>query len=340
MRVLILIISLCVNFSPAAYANQVVDFYRGKTFTIYIGYGVGGAYDLYARTIGRHLGRHIPGGPVVQYSNMPGASTMVLANYLAKIAPPDGLQIGAVNSALLFDPLFTGSETKAQFKGPDIATIGNAASSAAVLFTWKDSGVEKFEDLYKKDLVIGAMTRTGDTYVIPAAIKKILLLDRLRIVTGYPGTREAALALERGEITGRVWDMDGIRSTKPNWLTDKQIHIIAQLAREKMPEVPPQVPLIMDFIPREEDRQALNVIFLSTLMARPYIAPPNTPDDRLQALRKAFMETMNDPAFLSDAEKVGATISPMSGEDMKMLVEGAYRLPQEVIKRVRDLTAE
>jgi hypothetical protein len=148
------------------------------------------------------------------------------------------------------------------------------------------------------------------------------------------------MALERGEITGRVWDMDGIRSTKPHWLTDKQIHIIAQLAREKMPEVSPLVPLIMDFIPQEEDRKALNVIFLSTLMARPYIAPPGTPDDRLQALRNAFMATMNDPLFLTDAEKVGATISPMSGENMKSLVDDAYRLSPEVIKRVRELTAE
>ncbi len=340
MRALILIIGLCLAFSQTARANPVEDFYRGKTLTIFIGYGVGGAYDLYARTIGKHLGRQIPGRPAIQYSNMPGASTMVLANYLARVAPPDGLQIGAVNSALLFDPLFTGPETKAHFKGPDMATIGNAASSAAVLFTWKDSGIEKFEDLYKKDLVIGAMTRTGDTYIIPAAIKKILSLDRLKIVTGYPGTREAAMALERGEITGRVWDMDGIRSTKPHWLTDKQIHIIAQLAREKMPEVSPLVPLIMDFIPQEEDRKALNVIFLSTLMARPYIAPPGTPDDRLQALRNAFMATMNDPLFLTDAEKVGATISPMSGEDMKSLVDDAYRLSPEVIKRVRELTAE
>ena len=245
-----------------------------------------------------------------------------------------------MNSALLFDPLFAGEKSKAQFTGPDMTAIANAASSAAVLFSWKTSGVSRFEDLKSKELVIGAMTKTGDTYIIPSAIKKILSLDNLKIVTGYPGTREAALALERGEISGRVWDMDGIRAARPHWLAEGSINILAQLARSKMPEVPADVPLIKDFIPNEDDQKVLDVIFLSTLIARPYIAPPNVPAARVRALRQAFMDTMKDPDFLAEAKRAGISINPMSGEEMERLVKDAYSLPDHVISRVRDVIAD
>src|SRR3954454_7548414 len=149
--------TLCVALSslPAA-AQSVADFYRGKTITCFIGYGVGGGYDLFARTISRHMPRHIPGNPTILPVNMPGASSMVLGNHLAKRAPQDGTAFGAVNSALLFDPLFTGAETKAQFKGPEMVPIGNAVSSAGVLVAWHTSGVKTIDDLRTKPLIIGA----------------------------------------------------------------------------------------------------------------------------------------------------------------------------------------
>jgi tripartite-type tricarboxylate transporter receptor subunit TctC len=321
-------------------AAQDNDFYRSKTVTFYVGYEVGGAYDLYARTIGRYLGRHIPGNPTIVMSNMPGASTMVLGNYLAKLAPRDGTAFGAVNAALIFDPLFAGSASKAQFSGPDMTMLGNAVSAAAVLFAWKTTGIESFADLKSKDLLIGAMTKTGDTYVLPAALKKILGLDHLRIVTGYPGTREAVLALERGEIMGRVWDMDGIRSTRPQWLTDGSIHLLAQLAPRKSPEVPASVPLAREFIDNEADRKALDVISMTTLMARPYLAPPGLPPDRVAILRKAFMDTFADQDFLADMRRAQANVLPMSGEEMQRAVQEAYGLPEASIRRIRDILAD
>ena len=195
---------LCVT--PTA-ADPVADFYRGQTINCYIGYGVGGAYDFFGRMISKYMSAHIPGHPTIFPSNVPGASSMLLANRLAKIAPRDGTAFGIVNSALIFDPLFSGSKSKAQFTGPDMTMIGNAVSAAAVLLSWKNSGVKSVEDLRHKKLVVGAMTRTGDTYVLPLAMKRVLQLDNMSIVTGYPGTREALLALERGEITGRTWEI-------------------------------------------------------------------------------------------------------------------------------------
>ena len=328
------LVSLALCAAPAA-ADPVADFYRGKTITTYIGYGVGGGYDLFARTISRHMPRHIPGNPTMLPVNMPGASSMVLGNHLAKRAPQDGTAIGAVNSALVFDALFAGQESKAQFRGPDMTMIGNAVSSASVLVAWHTSGVKTIDDLRQKPLIVGATSRSGDTYLLPLAVKNVLGLDRLKIITGYPGTREAAIALERGEITGRVWDMEGIKAGRPQWLRDGSLNIVAQLAPRKMPEVPASVPLVKDYLSNDEDRKVLDVIFISTVLARPYIAPPGIPAERAKALRDAFMATMSDAEFLAEVHKLQLTIDPTSGEEMERIVRDAYGLPENIVLKVR-----
>jgi tripartite-type tricarboxylate transporter receptor subunit TctC len=321
-------------------AETVAEFYRGKTIICYIGYGVGGGYDLFARTISRYLPRHIPGNPTISPVNMPGASSMILANHLAKRAPHDGTAFGAVNSALVFDPLFAGSESKAQFAGPDMTMIGNAVSSASVLVAWNTSGVKTIADLKQKRLIIGATSRSGDTYLLPLAVKNVLALDNLKIITGYPGTREAAIALEQGEITGRVWDMEGIKAARPYWLKDGSINIVAQLAPRKMPEVPPDVPLVKDYASNDDEKKVLDVIFTSTILARPYVAPPGVPADRVKALRDAFMATMKDPDFLAETQKLQLTIDALSGEEMERVVRDAYALPEAVIAKVRKALAD
>jgi tripartite-type tricarboxylate transporter receptor subunit TctC len=271
---------------------------------------------------------------------MPGASSLVLGNHLAKRAPQDGTAFGAVNSALLFDTLFAGTESKAQFHGTDLTIIGNAVSSAAVLVTWHTSGIKTIADIRQKPLIVGAVSRTGDTYLIPLAVKNILGLDNLKLITGYPGTREAVIALERGEITGRVWDMEGLKAARPQWLRDGSLNIVAQLAPRKMPEVPASVPLVKDYVANEDDRRVLDVIFISTVLARPYIAPPNIPRERVKALRDAFMATMADPQFLAEIQKLQLTIDPTSGEEMERIVREAYALPDSIIAKVRKALAD
>jgi tripartite-type tricarboxylate transporter receptor subunit TctC len=334
-RLLSLAIAVSILSGARASAESVADFYKGKTITVYIGYGVGGGYDLFARTISRHMPRHIPGNPTMLPLNMPGASSMLMANHLAKRAPRDGTAIGAANSALVFDRLFAGAESKAQFSGPDMTMIGNAVSSAAVLVAWHESGVKTLEDVRQKGLIVGATSRTGDTYLLPLAVKNILGLDRMKIIIGYPGTREAAIALERGEITGRVWDMEGIKAARPQWISEGSLNIVAQLAPKKMPEVPANVPLVKDTVTDADDRRVLDAIFISTVLARPYIAPPDIPADRRQALRDAFMATMKDPAFLAETKKLQLSIDPTSGEEMARIVSEAYALPEPLVARVR-----
>lgn len=321
-------------------ADPVAEFYKGRTVTVFIGYETGGAYDFYGRAVAKFLPRHMPGAPQALPMNRPGASSMVLGNHLARTAPRDGTAIGIVNSALLFDPLFSGAESKAQFKGPDLTMIGNVTRHAAVLISWRDSGVKSLADLRSKELVIGAMTKTGDTYVLPSAVRKVLKLDNLKIVTGYPGTREAVLAIERGEIKGRVWDMEAIRATRPQWLKDGSINIIAQLAAERMPDVPPEVPLVNDFVTSEDDKRVLNTIFITTVLARPFIAPPDLPAERTKALRDAFMGVMKDPEFLAEMAKLSLSIHATSGEEMQHMVADAYALPDALVRKVRDVLAD
>jgi tripartite-type tricarboxylate transporter receptor subunit TctC len=323
-----------ISAQPAA-ADAIADFYRGKTITCFIGYGVGGGYDLFSRTISRHMTRHIPGNPTIVPINMPGASSMVLGNHLARRAPRDGTAFGAVNPALLFERIFSGAESKAQFNGTEMTMIGNAVASAGVLIAWHTAGIKTLADLRSKPLIIGTPSRAGDNYFLPLSIKNVLGLDRLRIITGYPGTRELALALEQGELTGRVWDMEGIKAARPHWLTDGSINIVAQLAPHKMPEVPPEVPLVKDYVGNDDDKKVLDVIFTSTIIARPYIAPPGVPVDRVKALRDAFMATMRDPEFLVETQKLGLTIDPTIGEEMERIVRDAYALPEALKFKVR-----
>jgi tripartite-type tricarboxylate transporter receptor subunit TctC len=334
------VLLLVLSSRPLLAQQSVADFYRGKTITCYIGYGAGGGYDLFARTISRHMSKHIPGNPAILPVNMPGASSMILGNHLARRAPQDGTAFGAVNSALVFDALFAGSESKAQFRGPDLTMIGNAVSSASVLIAWHTSGIKTIEDLRHKPLIVGATARSGDTYILPLAIKNVLGLDNIRIITGYPGTRENALALESGELTGRVWDMEGIKAGRPQWLKDGSINILAQLAPRKMPEVPAEVPLVKDFVANDEDKKVLDIIFTSTILARPYVAPPGIPAERVTALRDAFMATMKDPEFLAETNRLQLTIDPTSGEEMEKIVRDAYALPEAVIQKVRKALAD
>lgn len=330
--------SLASALPLSAKAQQsVADFYRGKSITCYIGYVTGGGYDLYARTISRHMTKHIPGNPSILPVNMPGASSMTLGNHMAKLAPRDGTVFGAVNSALLFDPLFHGAKSKAQFAGPDMTCIGNAVTSASVLIALSKAGIDSIEQLRgpgDKTLVIASSTPSGDTYLLPLALRNVLGI-RLKIITGYPGTRESVMALETGEVMGRVWDMEGIKAARPQWLQDGTLKILAQLSLKKDTAVPGDVPLATDFAKSEDDKKVLGVIFLSTLLARPYVAPPGIPEERVAALRNAFSQTMKDPEFLAETQKMQLNIEPVAGDKMQEMVRDAYALPPGLIERVR-----
>jgi tripartite-type tricarboxylate transporter receptor subunit TctC len=329
--------ALALLQAAVASAQTAAEFYQGKSVDMQIGYSVGGGYDLYARLVARHFGKHIPGNPTLVPRNMEGAGSLRLANYLNTAAPRDGSVIGAISRGAAFDPLL--NENGAKYDASKFSWIGSANNEVSLCVALQSSGITKFEDLFAKPLTIGSTGAGDDTYQFPTVINAVLG-TKLKIVTGYPGGNDVSLALERGEVQGRCgWSLSSIKTTRPDWIESKKIVILAQLSLSKHPDLP-DVPLIMDFAKTEEQRQIFKLIFARQVMGRPFLAPPGMPADRLAALRQAFAETMTDPAFLADAEAGKFEINPVGGEQLETLVNEIYRTPPDVTKKAAAILAQ
>lgn len=322
--------AIVVSTAASASAQSAADFYKGKNIDLYIGYSVGGAYDLYARMLARHMGKHIPGNPNVIPKNMEGAGSLRLANWLYNVAPKDGLAFAIIGRGTGFDPLL--GNKAAQFDGNKFTWLGSANNEVSVCVAWNTSGVTKFEDLQTKELIVGGTSTSADTDQFPRIVNGVLG-TRMKVVTGYPGGNEVGLAMERGEVKGRCgWSWSSVKSTHQRSLDEKKFAILVQLALEKHPELQ-DVPLIIDLAKTDEQRQILKLIFARQAMGRPFVAPPNIPQDRTEALRSAFMATMQDKDFLADAEKVQMEINPVPGDKVQALVKEIYSAPPEIAKK-------
>ena len=327
---LVLAIGIVLISPVMATAQSVADFYKGKTVDLYVGYSVGGAYDLYARMLARHMGKHIPGNPNVIPKNMEGAGSLRLANWLYNVAPKDGLAFGIIGRGTGFDPLL--GNKAAQFDGNKFTWLGSANNEVSVCVAWNTSGITKFEDLQTKELIVGGTSTSADTDQFPRIVNGVLG-TKMKVVTGYPGGNEVGLAMERGEVKGRCgWSWSSVKSTHQRSLDEKKFSILVQLALEKHPELQ-DVPLVIDLAKTDEQRQILKLIFARQAMGRPFVAPPNIPQDRTEALRSAFMATMQDKDFLADAEKVQMEINPVPGDKVQALVKEIYSAPPEIAKK-------
>jgi tripartite-type tricarboxylate transporter receptor subunit TctC len=316
------------------------DFYQGKTVTLYIGAEPGGGYDLFARALGRHMAGYLPGRPVIVPMNMPGASSIVLSNFLAKTAPRDGTAIGAVSAMALFAPLFRGSQSMADFRGPEMTMIGNAAAAHWALIVRHSAGITSISDLREKQLVIGTTSPASEAYIITHAVKRILGLDHLKIVLGYRSMREVAGAVERGEVSGCVLDLEDIMAIRPKWLESGDFDVISQFSDSAMASAAFRAPAVTDLVAADGDREVLAAIIRSTTLARPVIAPPQVPNVQAKLLRDAFLATLNDSDFLSEAQKMKITIAPTSGEKMQDLVRKTYAMPPAILTRLRAILAD
>ena len=318
-----------------ARAQSPAEFYKGKTVEFYIGYSVGGGYDLYARTIARHIGKHIPGNPTVVPKNMEGAGSLRLANWLFRVGAKDGSVIGTIGRGTGFDPIL--GQQGAQFDGTKFTWLGSANNEVSVCVSWNaTSGIAKFEDLLNKEMTVGGTSSSADTDQFPRIMNGVLG-TKMRIVSGYPGGNDVVLAMERGEVKGRCgWSWSSVVSTHRVWLDEKKMTVLAQLALQKHPDLP-DVPLIIDLAKTDEQKQILKLIFARPVMGRPYLAPPGIPADRAAALRQAFMDTMTDKDFLADAEKAQLEITPVDGAGIQKLVTEVYQTPPEVAKKAAEL---
>jgi tripartite-type tricarboxylate transporter receptor subunit TctC len=329
-------VALLAVVGPKALAQSADDFYKGRDIDLYIGYSTGGAYDFYARVIGRHMGAHIPGNPTLVPKNMEGAGSLRLANYLYRVAPQDGSAFGTIGRGIAFDPLLIGQGDA--FDAQKFSWIGSANNEVSVCVAMKDSGITKFEDLFTKELTVGGTGASADTDQFPRVLNGVLG-THFKIVEGYPGGNDVVLAMERREVQGRCgWSWSSVKSTHKSWIDDKKMIVLVQLSLNKHPELP-DVPLVTNFAKTAEERATLKMIFARQVMGRPYLAPPNLPADRLAMLRKAFIDTMTDKDFLAEAGKTELEINPVSGADVEKLVKDVYATPPDIVAKAKAAAA-
>jgi tripartite-type tricarboxylate transporter receptor subunit TctC len=318
----------------AASAQTPEEFYAGKTVDLYIGYSVGGGYDIYARALAQHMGKHIPGNPTIVPRNMEGAGSLRLANWLYNVAPKDGTAFGIVGRGIPFGPLLGGEGS--EFEPTKFNYIGSMNEEVSVCVTWHTTGVDTFEKLQATEVVVGGTGPDADTDQFPRVVNGVLG-TKMKVVSGFPGGNDILLAMERGELGGRCgWSWSSVKAAHPDWVADKKINILFQMSANKHADLP-DVPLIMDFAQNDEQRQILRLIFSRQTLGRPFLAPPEVPAERVEALRAAFMATMQDPEFLADAEKADLEITPVSGADVQRLVEEIYQTPPETAAKAADL---
>ena len=320
-----------------AYADEVADFYRGKTFTMVVGYSAGGGYDLYARAISRHIGKHIPGNPTIIVNNMPGAGSVASANYLYNVASKDGLVIATFSRGLPMEPLI--GTAKTQYDATKMTWIGSASNELSVCAVMPRAAAKNWNDFLTKDTTLGgeAAGSDPDTY---ALMVRGLFGAKLKVVTGYPGGNDMTLAAERGEIDGRCgWSWSSIKATRPEWVSGpNKLSVLVQLSLERHKDLP-DVPSAYELAANDTQRAIIRLIVGRQIIARPFAAPPGIPPARRDALRKAFMDVMKDPAFLAEAKAMSLEIDPVNGEEVTKLIADIYASPREIIDQARNILA-
>jgi tripartite-type tricarboxylate transporter receptor subunit TctC len=311
-------------------AQSAADFFKGRTIKIVVGFGPGGGYDLYARLLAKHLPAHIPGAPSVVVENMEGVGSVRAANFVYEAAARDGSVIAAVNQNAPMYQLVGGAG--ARYRAEGASFIGSLAHSNEVLYVWHTSGITSLEQAKAREVVLGAVAVTSDSYIYPTVING-LLGTKFRIVNGYTTGQALNLAVERGEVMGRggtSWA--SIQSSRPTWMQEKAINILVQVGPRKEDGLA-DVPLLSDLIANDEDRRLVGVISLPLALGYAYWLPPGVPADRVAALRAAFAATAADKALLEEAATRKIIIRPQPGAALEALVRETAATPKPVIEK-------
>ncbi len=304
-------------------------FYAGRQITLIAGSGVGGGYDLLARLAARHLGRLIPGNPTVIVQNMPAAGSLVATNQIYNTAPRDGTVIALVQRGMLLAKLTTPSAVR--FEIGKLSWLGNLASETGMVLAWHTASHRTAQDLFARELIVGG--QSGSDPEISPRLYNSLIGTQFKIVTGYNGTAEIALAIERGEVQGIAdWSWASLKKQRPDWLRDKKVTLLLQGALQRDPELP-DLPSALDFVRDDADRRIMELFFTQKTIARPVIAPPDLPAERLAALRSAFAALAADREFLADAEKSNLDVKPVPGEAVDKVVALIAATPAGVADR-------
>jgi tripartite-type tricarboxylate transporter receptor subunit TctC len=328
----LIVLSFILISSPAFAQKSVADFYRGKTITISVGFSAGGGYDLHARTLARVLAKHVPGSPRIVVKNVPGAAGLVLANSLYNVLPKDGTELATFDRAIPLEPLL--DPAQAHFDALKMNWIGSTDNDASTCYAWHTAPVKTLQDLMKRELIVGATGSIGDAVSFPR-ILNVTVGTKFKVVTGYPGSTEALLAMERGETQGFCsMGFSTLEVSKPQWVRDHSVNILVQLALKKNKDHM-DVPLALDFAKSPTDRQMLELIVSPNLFARPFVAGPGVPVDRVQALRQAFNDTMTDPEYVADTAARKMHVQLVKGDEIQAVLQRVYGMPKDIVERVK-----
>ena len=319
-----------VGFADHASAD---DFYKGKTISIVI--SGAGTFDTWARLISRFMSQHIPGEPVMVVKSMQGAAGLKAANYMYNLAPKDGTEIAGLHGQVPTLPLF--NREGVQYDPTKFEWLGNVTRGLYIAYAWNTSPVQSMEDLLHKEMIVGGQS-VGAIPVDVSIFANVMIGTKLKIVTGYPGAADSKLAVLRGELNGEFGTLlTTIRSSNPEWFSQKLIKVIAQFGTTRHKDLP-DAPLLLDYVKDPADRAALDLYLSRQATDKPYLAPPGVPAERLAILRAAFDATVRDSGFIAEAAKLGLDVdSPLTGQQVADFVERATRTPPSAAKRISDI---
>ena len=335
-RIAFVICALAVFASrAAAQENAVSRFYSGRQLTILSGFGPGGSASFYAQALSHHIGRFLPGSPVVTVQHMPGAGGLAVANYMANTAPRDGTVIAITGRTAAFEPLM--GDDNAKFDGRAFAWIGTANVENTTCLSWRTSPVKTLQDAMSHELTVGGTGADATEVIFPKVVNKIVG-TRFKVILGYPSSADMDLAMMRGELEGNCglgWTI--VKNRHPDWLSENKVNILFQMAMRKHPDLP-DVPLILDYAKTPEERSIFEFLFAPQEMGRPFFAPPDVPRERVEALREAFAKTLHDPTFLDEAGKLGLEVQWRGGDDVQKIVSQLYDTPKPILERLKAMS--
>ncbi len=314
--------------APAARAEP--DF-AGKTITIVSSFGAGGGYTTYAEIVARHLGAHLPGKPNVIVRTMPGAGGMNGTQHLFNVAARDGSVLGVVpQTVAIAQALGTGA---LRYDAPAFNWIGRVNSNIEVQQTWHTAAVKTIEDARTKEVVVGGTGPDSSSVMFPRILNAMFGM-KFKVVAGYEGVNMVSIAMERGEVQGMVRPWSITKTVRPEWLREHKINLLVQYALARHPEIP-NVPAVVDLAQTPEQRQVLSLYASGSAIGRAIVAPPGVPAETVAVLRKAFMDTMRDPALLADVAKSRIDIDPLAGDKLQEIVRQAVAVPPRVVEQAK-----
>ncbi len=333
-------IGLALGAGAAAAQQSVEQFYKGRQIKFILGSAGGGGYDAYSRVITRYMGRYIPGNPTFVVQQMPGAGGLIAANYIYGIAPKDGSEIGMTGRAAAIEALINPADKSVKFEATKFNWIGTPQQEIGIMLVLTSTPIKTLDDLKTYELTASSTGRAAATSVYPRLLNN-LFGTKFKVIEGYKSSQEALLALERGEVVAHSsgGSSSAFRNRIEPWLKAGTVKMLMQVASEKDPTLPADLPLITDLARNDADRQILELVLVQQVMGRPMMAPPNMPADRVKALRDAFDKTMLDKDFVAECDKQDLEVNPVGGAKLNAMLEHVYQTPKPVVDRVAELLA-